>query len=487
MQRQSQKDRLFHMRPALLIWSRQMWFCCGLAIGAGLVTQMVRAGQALNEQPLAEVTNVSQIRLLATQTPKASFSIHLQGDVWWANAGQGKFVLKDDSGVEELETDLHGESVTSGQKIILEGNGTITLTGAGFKIGTKGPVVDNDGVHVMIEKSGAVFLKAGLNPIRVEWFNGVEKYGLKVEYKGPSLTRQEIPDSALFRVQVDVATGASNWINGLDFQCFEASGESLLDFNQLTALKTGTASNFDLSVMVRQEHVGLCFTGFLKVSQDGLYTFYLTSDDGSKLFVGRPSLQIKAIGRATTPKPQPLLIGQRLSSNGGQWGEVEGKITFASQDQDGLRLELSTETGRVHVEVANSDDLPPSLLLDHRIRATGFCQSTYASDGRNVLGIVLVPDRQEIEEVEPAPAVAENTETNAAGLPELANAAEVHRLKREEAQHGYPVKFRGVITSVQPEHHAFTIQDSTRGIYVFDFSEDLSQLPRVGDFLKLKG
>ena len=72
--------------------------------------------------------------------------------------------------------------------------------------------MDNDGVHDMGEKSGAVFLTAGRNPIRVEWFNGVEKYGLQVEYQGPGLPRQKIPDSALFRVQVD-GTGISNWVN----------------------------------------------------------------------------------------------------------------------------------------------------------------------------------------------------------------------------------------------------------------------------------
>ena len=84
-------------------------------------------------------------------------------------------------------------------------------------------------------------------------------------------------------------------------------------------------------------------------------------------------------------------------------------------------------------------------------------------------------------------AVAENLETNATGLPLLVNAAEVHRLKREEAQRGYPVKIRGVITSVLPEHQAFTIQDSTRGIYVVDFSESRSDPPRIGDFLEVEG
>src|ERR1039457_1833616 len=159
----------------------------------------------------------------------------------------------------------------------------------------------NDGVHGMVEKSGAVFLKAGRNPIRVEWFNGVEKYGLEVEYQGPALLRQKIPGSVLFRVQVDAASGVSNWVNGLDFRSSDAPAEILPDFNPLTALKTGTVDNFDLSVMTRPEHVGLCFTGFLEVLGDGLYTFYTTSDDGSRLFVGEPSLQLKAIGQATLP------------------------------------------------------------------------------------------------------------------------------------------------------------------------------------------
>ena len=51
----------------------------------------------------------------------------------------------------------------------------------------------------------------------------------------------------------------------------------------MTALKTGTVDNFDLRPMVRPEHVGLCFTGFLAVPSDGLYTFYTTSDDGSRI------------------------------------------------------------------------------------------------------------------------------------------------------------------------------------------------------------
>jgi signal transduction histidine kinase len=474
---------LVYMRSVFLVWLWQACVCSGLILCAGLVARMAHADQAL-----IEVTNVRQIRLLAAQIPTSSYSIHLEGDVWWANPARGKFVLKDDSGVEELEMDLHGQSVESGQKIRLDGNGTIIPSGAGFKIGAKGPVVDNDGIHGMVEKSGAILLKAGRNPLRVEWFNGVEKYGLTVEYQGPSLPRQKIPDSALFRIQLDGASGISNWVNGLDFACFGTSAEVLPDFNPSTALKTGTVNNFDLGVITQPEHIGLCFTGFLNVPQNGLYTFYTTSDDGSRLFVGEPTLQLKVVGQAAFPKPQPLAIGHTLREDEiGQWVQVEGKVTFASEGPGILKLELSAETGRVRVEIADSSNLSSALLLNHRVRVTGFCESAYTSDGREVAGVLLVPSSHEITLLEPPSATVENVMTNSAGLSWLVNAAEVHHLKREEAQRGYPVKIHGVITSVLPEHQAFTIQDSTRGIYAVDFSESRSDPPRIGEFLEMEG
>lgn len=456
--------------------------------GVESTAQLAQFDQAFKDQISAEITNVHQIRLLAAQIPKMSYSIHLEGDVWWVNPMQGKLVLKDDSGAEELEMDLHGESVESGQRVHLEGNGTITPIGAGFRIGAKGPVVDNDGVHDMVEKSGAVFLRAGRNPIRVEWFNGVEKFGLKVEYEGPALSRQKIPDSVLFRVQVDGSTGASNWVNGVDFRCCDATNEVLPDFNSLPVLKAGTVDNFDLSVIVRPEHVGTCFTGFLQVPRNGFYTFYTTSDDGSRLFVGEPSLQLKVIGRAIFPKPQSLVIGQTLRRDeDGRWAEVEGKVTFASEEPDGLTLELSTETGRMRVAVANRDGLLPALLLNHHVRATGFCQSAYDMDGHGVVGVLLVPGTREISLMEPPSLSADNSGTNAGRLPLLATAAEIHRLRREEAQRRYPVRIQGVITSVLPEHQAFTIQDSTRGIYVIDYSESRSDPARIGEYLEVEG
>ncbi len=299
-------------------------------------------------QDEAEVTNVSQIRVLASQMPIGSFSFHLEADIWWANPASGQLVLKDGSGVEELEMDLQSQRAEAGQRVLLEGHGAITRTGAAFKLGARGPVVNNDGIHGMNEKSGAAYLKAGRNPIRVEWFNGAEKYGLQVEYKGPGLPRAKIPDSALFRFQgADPA-----WFQGLDYRCVEVTNEALPDFDSVTALATGTVNNFDLRAMARPEHVGLVFSGFFEVPRDGLYTFYTTSDDGSRLFVGEPSLRIKVIGDAVIPAASLLTKGQNANDGEeGRWAAVEGKVTFANEEPDGLRLELSARTGRMNVEL----------------------------------------------------------------------------------------------------------------------------------------
>jgi signal transduction histidine kinase len=481
-------------------WSR---VSCAWTLSIALAVQTARAGDPPAPQNEVEVTNLSQIPLLASQMPTASYVFHLQGDLWWVNPASGKIVLKDDSGAEELEMDFQGQSIEAGQKVSLEGHGTITQTGAAFKLGVRGPVVNNDGVHGMHEKSGAAYLKAGRAPIRVEWFNGLEKYGLEVDYQGPGLPRAKIPDSALSRLQ----TGAAN---GLNYRCAEVTNEALPDFDSLTPLSSGTVNNFDLRVMARPERVGLCFTGFLEVPRDGLYTFYTTSDDGSRLFVGEPSLQLKVIGRAVPPKPALLVLGQtalpaaaesgrgeRLepstlvstpgSAQEGQWMMVEGKVSFAAEEPDGLRLELTARTGRMNVELPAGSGLTPLNLLNRRVRATGFCQSASTIDGHRVLSILLVPSRKEIAIMEPEPGAAGNAQTNAAVLPLLVSASEIHRLKREEAQRGYPVKIRGVVTSVLPEHQAFTIQDSTRGIYVVDFSESRSDSPRIGEFLEVEG
>src|SRR6516162_9981648 len=192
---------------------RALIFCAGPLLSATVWADPIQASP-----DVAVVTNLAQLSQLSSQNPKTSYRVCLEGDILWADTAQGEFVLRDASGAGELGMDLRGLSLEPGQRVRLDGESTITRRGAGVQLGVMGPVVDDDGVHTMIEKSGAVYLPAGRQTIRVDWFNGVEKYGLTVEYQGPGLPRQKIPDSALFRNRTDDA-GVAHFVNGLDYAC----------------------------------------------------------------------------------------------------------------------------------------------------------------------------------------------------------------------------------------------------------------------------
>src|SRR4051812_25303966 len=113
---------------------------------------------------VAEVTNVVQVRKLVSENPTRSYAVHLEGSVWWARPAQGRLVLQDETGAAELEMDLHGQPVALRERVRIEGEGTITRIGGRLRLGAVGAVVENDGTHSMVEKSGAVFLEAGWQP-----------------------------------------------------------------------------------------------------------------------------------------------------------------------------------------------------------------------------------------------------------------------------------------------------------------------------------
>lgn len=59
-------------------------------------------------------------------------------------------------------------------------------------------IVDNAGIHGMVEKHGQIALKKGYHPIRVTFFQGGGGRGLIVRIKEPGLKKQELEASMLF-------------------------------------------------------------------------------------------------------------------------------------------------------------------------------------------------------------------------------------------------------------------------------------------------
>jgi len=73
---------------------------------------------------------------------------------------------------------------------------------------------------------------------------------------------------------------------GLLYDFYQGSWTRLPDFDSLKAVSHGVASDINTSAVTSQAtNWGVVFSGSLAVPDDGLYTFYLRSDDGSRLLI----------------------------------------------------------------------------------------------------------------------------------------------------------------------------------------------------------
>ncbi|MCJ7487521.1 MAG: PA14 domain-containing protein [Candidatus Aminicenantes bacterium] len=93
-------------------------------------------------------------------------------------------------------------------------------------------------------------------------------------------------ESRTFLLAVPHAASASApGKKGLAFEYFEGRFDKLPDFSSLKAARTGTASRPDLAVSNDKNEFALRFRGFVRAPRTGVYIFYVSSDDGSKLSV----------------------------------------------------------------------------------------------------------------------------------------------------------------------------------------------------------
>jgi len=72
---------------------------------------------------------------------------------------------------------------------------------------------------------------------------------------------------------------------GLSYQYYEGVWNNLPDFSKLIPVKTGTVDRINLEIRQREHNYGLVFDGWINVPETNVYTFYLASDDGSRLLI----------------------------------------------------------------------------------------------------------------------------------------------------------------------------------------------------------
>jgi signal transduction histidine kinase len=469
--------------------------------------------------PPALLTNLLQLRQSAGQRPFVLHPFRIEADVLDADAAEGVLVVRDSSGSEFIQLDLRGREIEPGTRVCLEGNGCGVMPKEFGLALVPGMVVDNDGLHGMRPVPGTTFLHAGINPIAVQWFNGLGGSGLNVEYAGPGLARQPIPGSVLSTAKINPATGVTNFPPGLAYRCYEGAWVRLPDFARHHPVTTGVATNFGLSFLTTNRGVGLEFTGYITIPQEGAYTFYLASDDGSRLFVGGSSLDVHVIsgsaplirqqemgeGRAAEKVPAAIPDGNRrpndyhplppsdypppsigLAGEGGEGGRgsnlmtLEGAVKFAGVRGADGELVMRVGNDEIRAGIFAGGETATNYPAGARVRVSGIYQDVISEDGSRGPGMLLVPSWKAVRPVSASgkrmatvisPGEASTTQAGetaaAAATPTIATAAEVKELTPEMARQELPVTVRGVVTAILPEYlHGAVIQDSTKGVFV---------------------
>jgi alpha-L-fucosidase len=77
---------------------------------------------------------------------------------------------------------------------------------------------------------------------------------------------------------------------GINYSVYEGKWSKLPDFSTLHAVHSGSVSGIDISMKKGKDEYGYVFDGLVKIPEEGIYTFYISSDDGSRLVIDNKML-----------------------------------------------------------------------------------------------------------------------------------------------------------------------------------------------------
>jgi len=163
------------------------------------------------------------------------------------------------------------------------------------------PVIESDG-DIFLE-SREVTLSGHLENVDIHYtLDGTAPGRDSQLYDGPiRLTRTAVVKCQIFRdgqavsgvvekaftqVEPREAVEREGVESGINYSYYYGDWDKLPDFDSLEPQSTGTMPGLTLTPSNRKEYYGFKFVGYFKVPVDGVYRFYLASDDGSRLFFG---------------------------------------------------------------------------------------------------------------------------------------------------------------------------------------------------------
>ena len=106
---------------------------------------------------------------------------------------------------------------------------------------------------------------------------------LKARAFGPNLDPSPVVSHPFKKATFESPAQVQDLVPGLQYEYFEGRYRSVTQLKN--PIKRGTVQQIDLSMRNRDDDFGVIYNGYLSVPQDGMYTFYLASDDGTRLLL----------------------------------------------------------------------------------------------------------------------------------------------------------------------------------------------------------
>jgi hypothetical protein len=101
----------------------------------------------------------------------------------------------------------------------------------------------------------------------------------------PDGTASETVSRSFSKVKPVPGVELANPKPGLNYAVFEGPFRALPAFEILDAVETGVADRVSMDIAGRPENFALAFEGFFRVDKDDAFTFFLNSDDGTRMWI----------------------------------------------------------------------------------------------------------------------------------------------------------------------------------------------------------
>ena len=371
-----------------------------LGLGPGAAALVCAAQEAAASGPA--LTEIAAIRRAVGGGVHTNCPIRLEGTVCWADAREGLLVVRNSSGAIPVLAEFPAGGAREGLRVRVEGVCSARRSGLEFVL-EQALTVDNDGLHDPKIRSGSAELDAGLTPIRLAWFNSRGEGVLNLTCEGPGIARGSTPASLLLHPGEAGADGGTTALPGLTYRAWEGEWDCVPDFGRLTPAAEGVAEGFDARLRTRPESAGLEFAGWLRTPAPGRYTFHLESDDGSLLWVGKPSLRVTSLGPDEAWNLEPAAAeGDGDGGTRPGWRVVEGEIAFAARRRGSLRLELGSGRTATIVDVLGDPGGDVGRLTGGRIRIAGIVSPASTPAETRASGYLWAPSWRLAEFTPPA-------------------------------------------------------------------------------------